>query len=221
MRYCWIVCLISCAYAQNSLVPVGSVSSSNALPLEAPSISEKWDFFVTESVSPLSFVASGLNATVSQLTRSAPLYGRHFFHRWAFAKRVGATMADDTSENFFADFVLASALHEDTRYVRRGPSYSFWPRIWWALSRSVITRTDSGNPTFSWANVGGCAMSAALSNAYYPPVSRTTDVALVNWGTNIAGSGLTNLAPEFGPDVGHWFKRHLHLRLSATRASAR
>jgi hypothetical protein len=52
-------------------------------------------------------------------------------------------------------------------------------------------------------------MSAGLSNAYYPPVSRTAAVSAVNWGTHIGGAGLTNLMPEFGPDVGHWFKRHL------------
>jgi hypothetical protein len=85
-----------------------------------------------------------------------------------------------------------------------------WPRIGYAISRAVVTRTDSGAATFNWANVLGCAMSAAVSNVYYPPVSRTPDVGVVNWGTNVAGAGLTNLMPEFGPDVAHWMKRHLH-----------
>jgi hypothetical protein len=34
-------------------------------------------------------------------------------------------------------------------------------------------------------------------------------VGAVNWGTNVAGAGLSNLMPEFGSDVGHWMKRHL------------
>jgi hypothetical protein len=84
-----------------------------------------------------------------------------------------------------------------------------WPRIGYAISRAVVTRTDSGRATFNWANVGGCAMSAGLSNAYYPPLSRTASVAAVNWGTNIAGAGLSNLMPEFASDAGHWFRRHL------------
>lgn len=156
-------------------------------------------------------VAAGLDATASQLTRSAPLYGKHFWRKNAFLKRFGATVGDDTSQNFFADFVLASAFHEDTRYVRKGPARRMWGRIGYALSRAVVTRTDAGAPTFNWANVAGCAMSAGLSNAYYPDVSRTPSVAVVNWGTNVAGAGLTNLAPEFGPDLTRWFKRHLHL----------
>ncbi len=105
--------------------------------------------------------------------------------------------------------MLASVFHEDTRYVRKGPSGGLLTRIGYAISRPVVTRTDSGQGTFNFANVGGCAMSAGLSNAYYPPVSRTMSDSLTNWGTNIAGAGLTNLAPEFGPDVSRWMKRHL------------
>jgi hypothetical protein len=154
-------------------------------------------------------VATTPDAIASQLTRSSPLYGKHFWRRDAFVKRFGATLADNTTQNFFGDFLLASWLHEDTRYVRKGPSRKMWPRIGYAISRAVVTRTDSGDATFNWANVLGCAMSAGLSNAYYPQRSRTVSVATVNWGTNIAGAGLTNLMPEFGSDVKHWFKRHL------------
>jgi hypothetical protein len=206
-----------CALAQDALIP-GAVSPDALIPttgaqsttaLSTPSVSEKWDFFVSETATPLLLVGVVANATTSQLTRSAPLYGKHFFRKDAFLKRAGATLGDTLSENFFSDFLLASAFHEDTRYVRRGPSHAFGRRIAYAISRAVITRTDSGDGTFNWANVVGCAMSAGLSNAYYPDVSRTPSVAMVNWGTNVAGAGLSNLMPELGPDVGHWMKRHL------------
>jgi len=174
-----------------------------------PSVSEKWNFFVTETLSSLTLVSASIDSTASQVTRSAPLYGRHFWRHAAFPKRFIATVGDYTSENFFADFALASVFHEDTRYRRMGPVHGVWRRMGYAISRAVVTRTDSGEGTFNWANVLGCAMSAGLSNSYYPPVSRTASVALVNWGTNIAGTGLTNIAPEFGSDVAHWFKRHL------------
>jgi len=196
-----------CARAQNALAPDPAAQSAPALP--PASVSEKWNFFVSETATPLILVAAVPDAIASQLTRSAPLYGKHFWKKDAFLKRFGATLADDVSQNFFADFVLASAFHEDTRYVRKGPSRRMWPRIGYAISRAVITRTDSGDATFNWANVVGCAMSAGLSNAYYPPMSRTPAVGAVNWGTNVAGAGLTNLMPEFGSDIGHWMKRHL------------
>ncbi len=199
----WVLMLgcVSAALAQDGVLQPPT--------LALPSVREKWDFFLDETVTPFTLVAAGLDATASQLTRSAPLYGRHFWTSGAFPKRFGATVGDDVSQNFFADFLLASALHEDTRYVRKGPAKKLWPRIGYAISRAVITRTDEGGATFNWANVTGCAMSAGLSNAYYPPVSRTVSDAFTNWGTNVAGAGLTNLMPEFGPDVGKWFKRHL------------
>lgn len=205
----WLLFLpLACACAQN-VDPSGPSPSQTAAPLPAPSVSEKWDLFATETMTPVILVDAVPQAVATQLGRFAPLYGKHFWRRDAFLKRLGATVADEASRNFFADFVLASALHEDTRYVRRGPSHGMWPRIGYAISRAVVARTDSGDPTFNWANVVGCAMSAGLSNAYYPPKSQTAGVSAMNWGTNIAGSGLSNLLPEFGSDVGHWLKRHL------------
>lgn len=212
----------SCIHAQEappqdsaaapSLQPGTSAPSASAgsnISQAAPSVDEKWKFFVSETVTPLALVAAGMGATTSQLTHSAPLYGKHPWRDDAFLKRYGATVGDEGSSNFFSDFVMASAFHEDTRYVPRGPSHGTISRAVYAVSRALITRTDSGEATFNFANVTGCAMSAALSNAYYPDRSRTPSVAVVNWTTSIAGAGLSNLLPEFGPGVGHWFKRHL------------
>ena len=205
MRRWLLILLFPFARAQDA-----TVQSATVLP--APSTAEKWDLFVSETVSPFTLAAAGFNAGVSQTTRSAPLYGRHPWKDGAFPKRAGASLGDIVSQNFFSDFLLASAFHEDTRYVRKGPSRKMWPRIGYAISRSVITRTDAGDPTFNFANVLGSGMSAGLSNAYYPPVSRTTSVSLTNWGTSVAGSGLANLMPELGPDVAQWIKRKLHIR---------
>jgi hypothetical protein len=206
VRWWPVFLLLPCALAQDPLPPDPTAPSINLAP---PSPSEKWDFFVSETVTPFTLVATGFNATVSQMTHSAPLYGRRFWRKAAFPKRFGATLGDNVSQNFFSDYVLASAFHEDTRYVKKGSSRKLWPRIGYAISRAVITRTDSGAETFNWANVVGCAMSAALSNAYYPPMSRTPSAAAVNWGTNVAGAGLSNLMPEFGSDLGRWLKLHL------------
>lgn len=173
------------------------------------SVDEKWRFFVSETATPLALIAAGLGATMSELTHSAPLYGTYPWRHDEFPERYGASLGDEVSANFFSDFLLASAFHEDTRYRPEGGPHHILRRIGYALSRAVVTRTDAGDLTFNFANVAGTAMSAALSNAYYPPISRTRSVALVNWGTDIAGAGLSNLLPEFGPGVRHWFRRHL------------
>ncbi len=64
-----------------------------------------------------------------------------------------------------------------------------WWRMGYAISRAVITRTDTGAATFNWANVAGCGLSAWLPNAYYPVASKTAAVGAVNWGTNVADAG--------------------------------
>jgi hypothetical protein len=180
--------------------------SLTAATLPPPSVSEKWDKFETETFAPLTLGAGAFNAAVSQVTDSAPLYGREFFP--AYPERFGSAVGDIVSQNFFGDFVLASAFHEDTRYIRRGPTHKLLPRILYAISRSVVTHTDEGESTFNASNVLGTAMSAALSNAYYPAESRNAHAATVNWGTSVGGAGLANLLPEFWPDFHAWVKRH-------------
>jgi hypothetical protein len=191
------------AWAQDG----GDATTDPALP--PPSTAEKWDFFVHETITPFTAGAGAFNATISQETRSTPLYGKHFWPS-AYPKRLGASVGDIVSQNFFGDFLLASAFHEDTRYRRRGPSHSRWERIGYAISRSIVTSTDAGGQTFNFANVLGTALSASLSNAYYPAVSRTVSASLTNWGTSVAGSGLANLMPEFLPDIKAWMKRRTH-----------
>lgn len=175
----------------------------------APSVSEKWNLFATETFAPMTLGAGAFNAAVSQATGSAPLYGGAL---GGYPQRFGAAVTDILSQNFFGDFLLASALHEDTRYVRRGPAYKLRSRIAYAISRSLVTHTDAGGLTFNWSNVLGSGMSAGLSNAYYPPLSRTPRVTLVNWSTAVAGSGFANLFPEFWPDFHAWVRHHLSAR---------
>jgi hypothetical protein len=191
------------------LIPLapGSLAQTSEGPLAPPSVSEKWSLFENETFAPMTLGAAAFNAAISQATDSTPLYGRALWP--AYPERFGSAVGDIMSQNFFGDFLLASAFHEDTRYIRRGPDHKLWPRIAYAISRSVITRSDSGQATFNGSNVLGTAMSAALSNAYYPPASRNAHAAEVNWGTGVAGSGFANLLPEFWPDFHAWIKRHL------------
>jgi len=185
-------------------------------PSPPSSAAEKWDFFNTETVAPFTLGAGAFNAAVSQVTRSTPLYGRHPWPA-AYPERFGASVADIVSQNFFGDFVLASAFHEDTRYRRRGLSHGLWSRIGYAISRSVITRTDSDGTEFNSANVLGTGMSAALANAYYPPGSRNARAFATNWATSVAGSGLANLMPEFRPDFRRRVKRIFPLKRAQKR----
>jgi hypothetical protein len=197
---CLFIGAAACALAQDSAAAIADPA------VTPPSVSEKWQYFETETFAPLTLGAGAFNAAVSQVSNSTPLYG----HRWwpDYAERYGSAVGDIVSQNFFGDFVLASAFHEDTRYVRLGENHRMLTRMAYAISRAVITQTDSGATTFNASNVLGTAMSAALSNAYYPPASQNARAATVNWATSVAGSGFAHLLPEFWPDFHAWMKRH-------------
>jgi hypothetical protein len=167
-------------------------------------VKQKWQFFVQETFTPLTIVASAATAGMSQATESDPKYGVGSLE---LAKRFGAASVDNATQNFFSDFVMASALHEDTKYRRKGEHYGFWARVGYAISRAVVTRTDAGGSTVNWSNFTGTALSVGLSNAYYPARSRNLNATAINWGTSSAGTGFGNLFPEFLPDFQRWLRR--------------
>jgi hypothetical protein len=169
-------------------------------------VSRNWQHFLGETFAPLTLAAGAVNGGFSQATRSDPKYG---VGAGALADRFGASTTDIATQNFFGDFVMASALHENTIYIRRGPGYGgLWKRTGYAISRALITRSDRGGSTFNWANMTGTAMSAGLSNIYYPAASRTGGATALHFGTSLAGSGFANLFHEFWPDFKAILQRH-------------
>lgn len=195
------LCLPLCAQdavqpvpTRGASLPADSVSGAQFAPLRTR---EKWNHFVHETASPFTLGGGTFNAAFSQVTDTDPKYG---VNSLAFAKRLGASTADIATQNFFGDFVVASALGEDPRYFPKGKGHTFWSRVGYAISRAVVIRKDSGDNTFNFDNVLGSALSTGFSNLYYPRVSRTNTGMLMHFGIGVADNGFINLAPEFWPD---------------------
>ncbi len=153
-------------------------SSIQLAPPDEPAINtnqKRWTNFVHETAGPLTAGGGAFNAVFSQLTDTDPQYGKGGS---AFAKRLGASYADIAAQNFFGDFLVASAFHEDPRYYRKGPGHSLTYRAAYAISRAFVIRKDDGTNGFNFDNVVGSAMSAGFSNLYYPPPSRTRGAIL-------------------------------------------
>ena len=161
-------------------------------------VKQKFTLFAKETFDPYTAVASAAGAALSQNDNDDPKYGHG---GGPYAERFGAAVADVTTQNFFSDAVLASLLHEDPRYFRRGPEFSVWYRVGYALSRVVATRTDSGKNRFNYSGMLGMSMGIALSNAYYPDASVSGNEVAYRFGTSLAASALGNLLPEFWPDI--------------------
>jgi len=171
-------------------------------------VREKWLLFVRETVDPYTFASAAAGAGISQWHNDDPKYGAGFK---PYMQRFGAAYADVATQNFFSDAVLASFFHEDPRYFRKGPGSPVIHRIFYAMSRVVITRRDSGRDAFNFSGVLGMGMGIALSNAYYPPASINGPEMGSRVGTSLLSSALGNLLPEFWPDFKAKLARYRHL----------
>ena len=150
------------------------------------------------NLDPFTFGSSAAGAALSQIDNDNPKYGHG---AGPYAERFGAAVADVTTQNFFSDAVFASWLHEDPRYFRRGAEFGVWYRVGYALSRVVVTRTDGGKNRFNYSGVLGMSMGIALSNAYYPDSSVSASEVGYRFGTSMVASALSNILPEFWPDI--------------------
>jgi hypothetical protein len=176
-----------------------AVSANTQLP--PLSAHEKFKLGTEDSVDYTSFIWSGLVAAQSMALRAYPElrggvagYGRYYWRAFA----------DQASGAFFTEAIVPAVTRQDPRYYTLGHG-GFFRRTAYALSRVVVTKTDSGGRTFNTSEIVGNAMEAALSNAYYPPEERGFSKTAQNWGTQIEAAALNNIVKEFWPDI----RRHV------------
>ena len=149
-------------------------------------------------------LGNALQAGVQQATDGQPHYGEGY---GAYAERFAAAEGDQYTSSFMIYGFLPSILHDDPRYFRRGHG-SPLSRIWYAATRTVITRTDAQTPTFNAPQIFGQLVQAGISNAYYPKQDRNIDGTFKGWGINLGYNCGYNVLKEFYPDLLHLFHRH-------------
>jgi hypothetical protein len=122
-----------------------------------------------------------------------------------YAKRLGTSYTDQVVGNMLAEGVLPSLFHEDPRYFRMNEGKGS-KRLLYAISRIVITRTDSGAKSFNFAEVFGNGIAAGVGLSYYSDDRRVGDY-FQNWGTQLGTDALSQVLKEFWPDVKRWHAR--------------
>ena len=133
----------------------------------------------------------GTNAT-PEFGEGAAGYGRYFWH----------SFLDQTSENYFVEFIVPTITRQDTRYYTLG-SGGFFKRTGYALSRAVITRNDAGHETFNTSEIVGAGAASGVSNLYYPSRERTFSNTGTRWALNVGIDAATFVFHEFWPDVNY------------------
>jgi hypothetical protein len=128
------------------------------------------------------------------------------FHQGAagFARYFWHSAVDQTSENYMVEFILPTLTREDSRYYTLGHG-GFVKRTGYALSRAVITRSNSGAEVFNISEVLGAGAASGISNLYYPAASRSLGNTGFQWGLDVAIDAGSFWFKEFWPDI----NRHL------------
>jgi hypothetical protein len=172
-----------------------SVSADVQLPPLSPW--GKFKLATQDSFDYSSFIFAGMVAGVAHLNKSvpefgqgAPAYGRYYWH----------SLADEISGNYLTEAIVPILTHEDPRYYTRGHG-TFLHRTGYALSRLVITRTDSGHATFNVSEILGNGVGSAVSDLYYPGAERTWIKTRQRWTMQIGLDGVSNVVKEFWPDI--------------------
>ena len=174
-----------------------AVSADTKLPPET--IKEKFmdateDSFDYSSIF-IPAVIAGYNMderATPEFHQGAAGYARYFWH----------SAVDQTSENYMVEFIFPTVTREDSRYYTLGHG-GFVKRTGYALSRAVITRSNSGAEVFNISEVFGAGASSGLSNLYYPSASRSVGNTMTEWGLDVGIDAASFWVKEFWPDINH------------------
>lgn len=107
-------------------------------------------------------------------------------------------MATGASKNFFGNFLLPAAFHQDPRFII-SPETGLNQRLKYALRRVVITQTDTGDSAPNWSGLISPFAAQSIANAYLPDRERTVSKTLLRSGIMIGTSAGTNLLKACWP----------------------
>jgi hypothetical protein len=174
-----------------------AVSADTHLP--PLSLKSKFWLATQDSFDYSAFIFAGMLAGVGQAQNSYPEfhqgaagYGRYYWH----------SFADQAVGNYFTEAIVPAVAREDPRYYTRGHG-GFFPRTSYAISRLLVTRTDSGGRTFNFSEIVGNGAGAGVSDLYYPSRYRTWTKTGQKWLTQVALDGVFNVFKEFWPNISH------------------
>jgi hypothetical protein len=156
------------------------------------------------SFDPYVFPFVGFVAGLNQLEHQQASWGPG---PGAYGKRYTTAFADNAVGNFLTTAVMPLALKQDPRYFQLG-SGSLVHRIAYAASRSVITRSRTGQHAFNASEIGGNLLGSAVSNLYHPGEDRTFGDTIARAGTQVLWDTLANELKEFWPDIHRRLRRH-------------
>jgi hypothetical protein len=152
----------------------------------------KYKLAIRVSVDPIRIAAAGFLGAVDQAANS-----NSFGQGWrAYGWRTGTSYADGFTDLMFGGAVLPSLLHQDPRYYYQGTG-TVKSRMMHAMSYPFICYSDNGRLQPNYSTIGGDAISAAISDTYYPRKDRGGNLVLQLVLVNTAEREASSLVQEF------------------------
>ncbi|MGD0224531.1 MAG: hypothetical protein ABSF71_19550 [Terriglobia bacterium] len=175
----------------------------NASSMPPMTALQKFNLIAKDTFDPVTFAFIGLEAGLNQASNTNPTFGQGLK---GYAKRYGLAFTDNAVGNFMTSAVFPSMLHQDPRFYQMGRG-GFFHRAWYAGTRVLITRSDSGRAQFNFSEILGNGIAAGMSNAYHPgPRTLRSNISI--WETQMGWDAVSYEMKEFWPDVRRMFARH-------------
>jgi hypothetical protein len=190
---------------------LGVIPNFNTSYVQDPaplSTRQKWRLALRSTFDPFVFVGAAIDAALEQADNSYPGYGQG---AQGYAKRFGASFADNFSGTMIGGAILPSLLHQDPRYLAKGTG-SFRGRVFWAIASTFRAKNDNGHWVPNYSNLLGNLAAGALANTYYPSTDRGIELTFERALTVTAEGAIGSVFIEFWPDIS---RKLFHKRQSA------
>jgi len=180
------------------IIPNYRAVSADAVvaPLDARG---KFNLMIDDSFDYSTFISVGLLAGIAQAQHSVPQFDDGAL---AYSQYYWHIFVDQAVGNAFTEYLLPVAFKQDPRYFTKGHG-GFFNRTGYALSRLVVTRTDSGGSQVNFSEIIGNGAAAGIATLYYPAADRTWTKTGQRWAQQLALDATFNVLKEFWPDIRH------------------
>jgi Carboxypeptidase regulatory-like domain len=171
----------------------------DAAPLSSK---QKFQLAWKQTIDP---VTVGVTAAVAGFEQAANFYSGYGQGAQGYAKRLGASYADNALGTFVGGAILPSLLKQDPRYFYKG-SGTIRSRILYSIGNAVICKGDNGRWQANYSNIAGSFAASGIANVYYPASDRgaalTVESALIGIGATGAADFLEEfLIPKLTPNI--------------------
>jgi hypothetical protein len=158
---------------------------------------EKFVGWAKHTYSADMFVGTAFDALILQASGAYPSYRGGVA---GYGQRYATALLSAEASSLFGRWLFPTLLHQDPRYFPSKQTNAF-DRMAYAVSRTVITRSDDGRNVFNSSLILTLLFSSALANGYKPNYDESFQATLANAAAGLGATAQMHLLDEFWPDL--------------------